>query len=110
MVSEVAYKTRFGFVCLGILGLFLSTCSVGSQVPEPTNEALSSSAPADNPLSYVRTVDPVTSNNFFEANRQLFEYDQGAPLDVQEVSRRIENGLSVVEITYASPKGGRVPA
>lgn len=110
MVPEVAYKRRFRLVCLGILGLFLSTCSADSQVPEPTNEALSSSAPADNPLAYVRTIDPITSNNFFEANRQLFEYDQDAPLDIQEVSRRIENGLSVVEITYASPKGGRVPA
>ena len=110
MVSEVALETRFRLVCLGILGLLLSTCSAGSQVPEPTNETLKSSAPADNPLAYIRTVDPIASNNFFEANRQLFEYDQDAPLDIQEISRRIENGLSVVEITYASPKGGRVPA
>jgi len=110
MVSKVASKTRFRLVCLGILGLFLSTCSAGSQVPEPTNETLASSAPADNPLAYIRTVDPIASSNFYEANRQLFEYDQDAALDIQEVSRRIENGLSVVEITYASPKGGRVPA
>jgi uncharacterized protein len=110
MVSEVALETRFRLVCLGILGLLLSTCSAGSQVPEPTNEPLKSSAPADNPLAYIRTVDPIASSNFFEANRQLFEYDQDAPLDIQEISRRIENGLSVVEITYASPKGGRIPA
>jgi len=64
----------------------------------------------DNPLAYIRSVDPAASNDFYEANRQLFEYDQDTPLDIQEVSRRIENGLSIVEITYASPKGGRVPA
>lgn len=110
MESEVAFKTWFRLVCLGILGLFLSCCSAGSQLPEPTNETLPSSTPADNPLAYVRTADPAASNNFYEQNRQLFDYDQDAPLDIQEVSRRMENGLSVVEITYASPKGGRVPA
>ncbi len=40
----------------------------------------------------------------------MFEYDQSASLDIQEVSRRKEGGLTVINITYASPKGGRVPA
>jgi dienelactone hydrolase len=40
----------------------------------------------------------------------LFEYDREVSLDIQEVSSRLEDGLSVIEITYASPKGGRVPA
>jgi len=101
---------RLILVCLGVLGLFLASCSAGSRVAEPTSEAQSSSAPADNPLTYIRSVDPIASNDFFEANRQLFEYDRDASLDIQEVSRQIENGLSVIEITYASPKGGRVPA
>jgi uncharacterized protein len=96
----VAFNTRFRLVCLGILGVSLSTCNVIS----------SSSGSAGNPLAYIRTVGPIASNNLYEANRQLFEYDQDAPLYIQEVSRRMENGLLVVEITYASPKGGRVPA
>ena len=111
MISEAAPKTRLNLVCLGVLGLFLASCGAGSQVPEPTREAQSSSArSADNPLAYIRSVDPAASNDFFEANRQLFEYDRDVSLDIQEVSSRTEDGLSVIEITYASPKGGRVPA
>lgn len=42
---------------------------------------------------------------------QLFDYDPLAPLDIKEVSViEMENGYSYHEITYASPKGGRVPA
>jgi len=93
-----------------MLGLILTACNAGSQVPEATAETLSSTTTADNPLAYVRAVDPDASNIFYEENRQLFEYDQDAPLDIQEVSIRREHGLSIVEITYASPKGGRVPA
>jgi uncharacterized protein len=40
----------------------------------------------------------------------VFAYDPQAPLDVQEVSRRQEEGVTVIALTYASPKGGRVPA
>jgi len=111
MKQESGPKTRLILVCLGVLGLFLANCDAGSQVPEPTSDAQSSSArSADNPLAYIRSVDPAASNDFFETNRQLFEYDRGVSLDIQEVSSRIEDGLSIIEITYASPKGGRVPA
>jgi len=111
MTLEAAPKTRLILMCLGVLGLFLANCDAGSQVPEPTSEAQSSSArSADNPLAYIQSVDPAASNEFFETNRQLFEYDREVSLDIQEVSSRIEDGLSVIEITYASPKGGRVPA
>src|SRR5512137_150327 len=100
---------RLILVCLGVLGLFLASCSAGSQVAAPTSER-QSPTPTDKPLAYIRSVDPAASNDFYEANRPLFEYDQDTPLDIQEVSRRIENGLSIVEITYTSSKGGRVPA
>jgi hypothetical protein len=111
MTLKAAPITRLILVCLGVLGLLLANCSAGSQAPEPTREAQSSSArTAENPLAYIRSVDPAASNDFFETNRRLFEYDREVPLDIQEVSSRIEDGLSVIEITYASPKGGRVPA
>jgi len=103
-------KMRLHQVCLGILGLLLVSCNPSYQVTEPFREAGLPAAPAEEPLAFIRSLDPSASNEFFEANRHLFEYDRGAPLDIQEVSRRVENGLSVVEITYASPKGGRVPA
>ena len=111
MTLDAAPKKRLILVCLGVLGLFLANCDSGSQVPEPTIEAQSISARStDNPLAYLRSVDPAASNDFFETNRQLFEYDREVSLDIQDVSSRIEDGLSVIEFTYASPKGGRVPA
>ena len=111
MTLKAAPKMWLILVCLGVSGLFLADCDTDSQVPEPTSEAQSSSVwSADNPLAYIRSVDPDASNDFFETNRQLFEYDREVSLDIQEVSSRIEDGLSVIEITYASPKGGRVPA
>jgi uncharacterized protein len=41
---------------------------------------------------------------------EVFAYDPQAPLDVQEVSRRQEEGVTLIDLTYASPMGGRVPA
>jgi len=39
-----------------------------------------------------------------------FDYDQKAPIDVQEVGVEHRGDVSVHDISYASPKGGRVPA
>ena len=41
---------------------------------------------------------------------RLFDYDASAPLDVQTVKTEKREGYTRHEITYASPKGGRVPA
>ncbi len=41
---------------------------------------------------------------------KVFAYDPQAPLDIQEVSRRREEGVTIIDLTYASPMGGRVPA
>jgi hypothetical protein len=43
-------------------------------------------------------------------NRDLFAYDAQAPLDVQETSRVLKDGVTIIDLTYASPMGGRVPA
>jgi len=40
----------------------------------------------------------------------LFDYDAAAPLDVVERGREQLEGLTRVDLTYASPHGGRVPA
>jgi len=40
----------------------------------------------------------------------VFAYDPQAPLDIQETSRRGEWGVTIIDLTYASPMGGRVPA
>jgi dienelactone hydrolase len=41
---------------------------------------------------------------------RAFDYDQNAPLDIQEVLVEHRGDISVPDISYASPKGGRVPA
>ena len=46
----------------------------------------------------------------FEQRARLFDYDAKAPLDVREGSVEEVEGVQVHDITYASPKGGRVPA
>lgn len=45
-----------------------------------------------------------------DAIGEVFAYDPQAPLDIQEVSQRQEEGVTVIDLTYASPMGGRVPA
>jgi dienelactone hydrolase len=76
----------------------------------PADDPSSAAPSADDPLAYLRSLDTATSSNFYEANQHLFEYDREASLNIQEVSSWLEDGLSISEITYASPKGGRVPA
>jgi dienelactone hydrolase len=46
----------------------------------------------------------------FEDLLPQFEYDRKAPLDVREVGRERRGGVTVIDLTYASPRGGRVPA
>jgi dienelactone hydrolase len=41
---------------------------------------------------------------------RLFDYDARAPLALETVATRKKGTLTVQEITYASPRGGRVPA
>jgi dienelactone hydrolase len=46
----------------------------------------------------------------FEELARQYEYDAKAALDVREVGRERREGATVVDLTYASPRGGRVPA
>lgn len=39
-----------------------------------------------------------------------FDYDKKAKLDVKEIAVERRGGISIHDISYASPKGGRVPA
>lgn len=41
---------------------------------------------------------------------RAFDYDQKAPLDIQESGVEHRGGVAIHDISYASPKGGRVPA
>lgn len=42
--------------------------------------------------------------------RQMFEYDRSMPLDVKEIGVENKNGATIHDISYESPKGGRVSA
>ena len=42
--------------------------------------------------------------------RKMFDYQQNAPLDFKENGVENKNGASIHDISYASPKGGRVSA
>jgi len=42
--------------------------------------------------------------------RRMFDYDRSAPLDVKEVGVEERNGVRIHDLSYASPKGGRVTA
>ncbi|HTS57021.1 MAG TPA: hypothetical protein VMH03_05700 [Terriglobales bacterium] len=44
------------------------------------------------------------------AQDHAFDYDANAPLDVQEAGVEHRGSVAVHDISYASPKGGRVPA
>jgi dienelactone hydrolase len=65
--------------------------------------------PEDEAARYLATV---TADNGFAdaAARRLFEYDAAAPLDVREEKTETRGAAEVVDLSYASPLGGRVPA
>ena len=52
----------------------------------------------------------ISSDNIYEENLHLFDYDREAPLDIQNVESRHDGAVTWVDFTYASLKGGRVPA
>jgi dienelactone hydrolase len=76
----------------------LSACGPKVQAPDAVGPA----SPDAVALS-LSTVDP-------EESLALFEYDRTAPLDIQEERRWQEDATVWIDFTYASPKGGRVPA
>jgi pimeloyl-ACP methyl ester carboxylesterase len=75
--------------------------------PEVFNrEVLDFLRPADAARDYLRalpTLDLVQA-------AQLFDYDAKAPLGVQENGTTQRGDVRIVDLSYASPKGGRVPA
>jgi len=61
----------------------------------------------------VAAIFAITALSLLAQNADLlrhFAYDQKAPLDVQETGVEHRGGVTIHDISYASPKGGRVPA
>src|SRR5438270_9494096 len=45
-----------------------------------------------------------------QPNPKLFDYDATQPLEyIEELAKTLENGVRVLDCSYASPRGGRVP-
>ncbi|MFL6521283.1 MAG: alpha/beta hydrolase family protein [Chthoniobacterales bacterium] len=46
----------------------------------------------------------------FEDLVRQFDYDRNGPLNIREDKKEERDGVSVIELSYDSPRGGRVPA
>jgi dienelactone hydrolase len=60
------------------------------------------------PLAFILLASTLSAQQIQPSH--AFDYDQNAPLDIQEVQVEHRGDISVHDISYASPKGGRVPA
>lgn len=52
----------------------------------------------------------VAADEQFESLKRMYDYDRQQPLDVQEKVLHEREGVKVYDLSYASPKGGRVTA
>ncbi len=90
-------RDRIAVILIFTLGFALAGCGGLGRAPAPMIEdppdALVHTLPVVNPLEHMH----------------LFEYDQSIPIDIQVEDTRHESGLTITNLTYASPKGGRVP-
>lgn len=82
-----------------LLGLCLSVLLYGCQ---STNTVVPPDIEFQDVSLSLSTVNP-------EANLDLFAYDKRAPLDVKELDRQQLQGITTIDLTYASPTGSRVP-
>ncbi len=53
---------------------------------------------------------PVAAADAFDELKRMYDYDAKQPLDVQEKLLHERDQVKVYDVTYASPKGGRVTA
>lgn len=78
------------------------------EIPERFNEmVLGFLRPEDAAATWLRSLQ---GNRIAEEHRDLLEYDASAPLDVKEAGSEDRGSARVVDLSYASPLGGRVPA
>ncbi|HXO19502.1 MAG TPA: alpha/beta fold hydrolase, partial [Thermoanaerobaculia bacterium] len=76
--------------------------------PEEFNAAVMSFLrPEDDAVAYLAKL---AGDRSYEESRRLFDYDDRAPLDVREAGSERRGDVRVVDLSYVSPAGGRVPA
>jgi dienelactone hydrolase len=91
---------RLQVILLLFFMFLLVACAGAEEVPLPEATGNSSPEAVAASLATVKAEDQL----------HLFEYDREAPLDIQEEGWTQENGVTRIDFTFASPKGGRVPA
>jgi len=97
------------FADVALAEINAGTYLVALLAPKNQRDALRQSIflPALDALEPIPVEDP---NRYVQDSLALFEYDRTAALDIEEVGTESRSGLTVTDFTYASPKGGRVPA
>lgn len=89
-------------------GVAMLLIACGGSPAQPT-AVIAPSTPTTQAVAPTRTVASATPIPFENLER-LYEYDSKTPLDVQEKSVEEKEGVQVHDISYASPKEGRVVA
>lgn len=75
---------------------------------DATAVAALSTATAGPTTSSAPSASPTADSWNYEETLKLFDYDQSAPLDLQEAGTEEKQEITIHDISYASPKGGRV--
>ena len=114
--SWIRFRPKwFAFISLLSVWLIVACQNVIAPLPSQTVSAPSTPRSTATPETSLRDAPATLATRPLPPVEapilQLFDYDPLAPLDIEDVSVvEMENGYSYREITYASPKGGRVPA
>ncbi len=106
MDSRMKMPRMRSLILPGTVAMLLTACG-GS----PTQST--AVIPASTPTTQAgTTMTPTVSGTPipFENLARLYEYDQKAPLDVQEKAVEDKEGIQVHDLSYASPRSGRVVA
>lgn len=101
-------------VCLVVVGC--GAAAPSAETPKPSDQPVAQAATSVAELQTAAASEapsaasaaPMADSWSYEENLKLFDYDQSAPLDLQEVETEEKNEITIHDISYASPKGGRV--
>lgn len=100
-------STIRSLILFGSATILLAACS---SAPAQPSAPIATPAPSQPIASTVTPTITRATPIPFETLSRLYEYDDKVPLDVQEKSAEDKEGIQVHDITYVSPKSGRVTA
>ena len=88
-----------------LLALLVAACSGASTAPGSLSQPVTGQNPVGTACPAAR---PDFGGPATAADRELFAYDAGAPLDLQQTVESTSNGVQVSAISFSSPGGGSV--